>query len=79
MPCTFEFEPLTVPHLRQRVGRANICFADAPGRQHSVEVVVIAGHDVIRTVGEDLRVHDVDAARVQRQRVVRQRPAVEHI
>ena len=49
-------------YLGQCVGGADICLADAPGRQHGVEVVVVAGHHMVGAVGEHLRVHDVDAA-----------------
>lgn len=65
-------------HLSQGVGRADICFAYAPGWQHSIEVIVIAGHNMVGAVGKHLRPGDVNAVGIQRQRIVRQRPGKQH-
>ena len=62
-------------YVGQRVARPDVGFPDAPGGQQGVEVVVIAGHQVICGALEHLGVHNVDAVGVQRQRIMRQGPA----
>ena len=62
-------------YIGQRVAGPDVGFSDAPGGQQSVEVVVIAGHQMICGALEHLGVYNVDAVGVQRQRIMRQGPA----
>ena len=62
-------------HIGQRVAGPDVGFPDAPGGQQGIEVVVIAGHQVICGALEHLGVYNVDAVGVQRQRIMRQGPA----
>ena len=62
-------------YVGQRVAGPDVGFPDAPGGQQGIEVVVIAGDQMICGALEDLGVHNVDAVGVQRQGIMRQCPA----
>lgn len=57
-------------HRGQRIASTNIGFPNAPGRQQCIEVVVIAGHQVICGACKYLGVHNVNAVGIQGQRVM---------
>lgn len=66
--------PHGMAYRSQGVARANVGFPDAPSWQQSIEVIIVASHQVICGAGKYLGVHDVNAVGVQGQGVVRQRP-----
>ena len=64
-----------VAYRGKGVGRADIRLTDAPGRQHRIEVIVIARHDMVLGAPKDNGAHNVDAVGVQRKGIMRQCPA----